>query len=408
MESAALAIRRHHRLVPVPQTSRSAVTMSHQRPTRIRSLVRSRRSQAPPRRSGGHHDDGLNVDSAPVDPDSRIIDSAIYVDGRRVATMDTVADTIAQLDRHPGGMAWIGLYRPDDTVVRILADQFGLHPLAVEDAIHAHQRPKVERYDDTLFLVLRPARYRDDLEEVEFGEVHLFAGPNFVLTVRKSEAPAFGSVRRRLEDQPDLLAQGPEAVLYAVMDQVVDGYYPVVTGLGDDIDQIEIEVFSGDPEVSRRIYDLSREVAGFHRATRPLLDVITDLRAGFDKYRVDDELQRCLHDVNDHLTQITERIEEFRTALRDMLTVNATLVAQRQNDEIRRLTETSNIQNEEIKKISAWAAILFAPTLIGTVYGMNFTYMPELDWRHGYPVAVGLMALSSTVVYLVFKRRDWL
>ena len=382
--------------------------MLHPRTPKIRSLVRTRR---PGRERGGsfeHLDDGLNIDTSARRPASRIIDSAIYLDGRRVATMESIAETVVQLDQHPDGIAWIGLYRPTDTELHTLAEQFGLHPLAVEDAIHAHQRPKLERYDDTLFVVLRPARYRDDLEEVEFGEVHLFAGANFVLTVRHSEAPEFSSVRRRLENQPDLLRQGPEAVLYAVMDQVVDGYYPVVAGLGNDIDEIEIEVFSGAPEVSRRIYELSREVADFHRATRPLATVIADLQSGFDKYAVDDELQRYLRDVDDHLTQITERIEEYRTALRDMLTVNATLVAQRQNDEMRRLTVTSNAQNEEVKKISAWAAILFAPTLIGTIYGMNFTHMPELDWRFGYPIAVSLMALTCGTLYLVFKRRDWL
>ncbi len=382
--------------------------MLHPKSPKLRSLVRTRRPAHDRGVSFEHHDDGLNVDTSNPRPASRIIDSAIYLDGRRVATMDSITDTVAQLDEHPGGIAWIGLYRPTDTEVHTLAGQFGLHPLAVEDAIHAHQRPKLERYDDTLFVVLRPARYRDDLEEVEFGEVHLFAGANFVLTVRHSEAPEFSSVRRRLESQPELLRQGPEAVLYAVMDQVVDGYYPVVTGLGNDIDEIEIEVFSGAPEVSRRIYELSREVADFHRATRPLAEVIADLRSGFDKYAVDDELQRYLRDVDDHLTQITERIEEYRTALRDMLTVNATLVAQRQNDEMRRLTETSNAQNEEVKKISAWAAILFAPTLIGTIYGMNFENMPELGWGFGYPVALGLMALTCGTLYLVFKRRDWL
>jgi magnesium transporter len=382
--------------------------MANPKSPKLRALVRTRR----PTRSRGvsfeHHDDGLNVDTSAPRPASRIVDSAIYLDGERVATMGSIADTVTQLAQHPGGFAWIGLYRPTDAEVHTLAEQFGLHPLAVEDAIHAHQRPKLERYDDTLFVVLRPARYRDDLEEVEFGEVHLFAGTNFVLTVRHSEAPEFSSVRRRLEAQPELLRQGPEAVLYAIMDQVVDGYYPVVTGLGNDIDEIEIEVFSGAPAVSRRIYELSREVADFHRATRPLAGVITDLRSGFDKYAVDEELQRYLRDVDDHLTQITERIEEYRTALRDMLTVNATLVAQRQNDEMRRLTETSNAQNEEVKKISAWAAILFAPTLIGTIYGMNFANMPELDWQFGYPVALSLMALTCGTLYLVFKRRDWL
>ena len=261
---------------------------------------------------------------------------------------------------------------------------------------------------DTLFVVLRPARYLDETEEVEFGEVHVFVGPRFVLTVRHSEAPEFSSVRRRLESEPDLLRRGPEAVLYAVLDKVVDGYYPVVAGLGNDIDEIEVEVFSGDPKVSRRIYELSREVADFQRATRPLIGMIAALCAGFVKYAVDEELQRYLRDVDDHLTQIVERVDEFRQALRDMLTVNATLVAQQQNEEMRGLSEASNLQNEEVKKISAWAAILFAPTLVGTIYGMNFRHMPELDWAGGYPLALGLMLLSSVVLYLVFKGRRWI
>jgi magnesium transporter len=383
--------------------------MGTQRRATIRALARVRWTGL--RRPGvEHHDDGLAAPQGPPSgaSRSRIVDSAIYVDGVRVATMGTLAETVEQLSRHPDGMAWIGLYRPDDAEIHTLAAHFGLHPLAVEDAIHAHQRPKLERYDDTLFVVLRPARYLDDTEEVEFGEVHVFAGRRFVLTVRHSEAPEFGSVRRRLEHERDLLRHGPEAVLYAIVDQVVDGYYPVVTGVGHDIDEIETEVFSGDPEVSRRIYELSREVADFQRATGPLAQVIGDLRAGFDKYQVNAELQRYLRDVEDHLTQITERVDEFRIALRDMLTVNSTLVAQRQNEEMRRLTEASNAQNEEVKKISAWAAILFAPTLIGTIYGMNFEHMPELDWRFGYPMAVGMMATTCIVLYLVFKQRDWL
>jgi magnesium transporter len=373
----------------------------------IRSFVRRRRSGRGI--SAEHHDDGLAPQlQHPATSRSRVIDTAIYLGGHRVEGIDSILATVEHLRDRPDGLAWIGLYRPDAAEIETLAAEFDLHPLAVEDAIHAHQRPKIERYDDTLFVVLRPARYRDDLEEVEFGEVHLFVGRNFVLTVRHSEAPEFRSVRRRLESQPELLAQGPEAVLYAVMDQVVDGYYPVVTGVGHDIDEIEYEVFSGDPEVSRRIYELSREVADFQRATRPMLSMINGLQAGFTKYRVDDELQRYLRDVEDHLTQITERVDEFRQALRDMLTVNSTLVAQRQNEEMRRLTEVSNLQNEEVKKISAWAAILFAPTLIGTVYGMNFTHMPELDWMVGYPIALGLMAATCTTLYLIFRRRDWL
>lgn len=272
----------------------------------------------------------------------------------------------------------------------------------------AHQRPKLERYGDTLFVVLRAARYLDDVEEVEFGELHLFMGPDFVVTVRHSESPDLSTVRRRLEEDPELLALGPEAVLYAILDAVVDGYAPVVAGLENDIDEIETEVFGGDPDVSRRIYELSREVLEFQRATQPLTAILTSLSAGFTKYRVDEELQRYLRDVADHVTQVDERIDGFRAALRDILTVNSTLVAQRQNEEMKTLSATSNAQNEEVKKISAWAAILFAPTLVGTVYGMNFDSMPELDWQLGYPFALFLMLMVSLVLYAVFRRRGWI
>jgi magnesium transporter len=382
--------------------------MPDQRRSTLRSLVRVRRREGKGRDTSS--DDGIaqREEPTPEARQSRIIDSAVYVDGERVASPTSLAETVESFHRHTDGMAWIGLYRPDEHEVESLASEFDLHPLAVEDAIHAHQRPKMERYDGTLFLVLRPARYVDELEEVEFGEVHVFVGPNFVLTVRHSEAPEFGPVRRRLEADRGLLRRGPEAVLYALLDQVVDGYYPVVAGVGNDVDEIEDEVFSGDPRVSRRIYELSREVANFQRATKPLIGTIGALNAGFVKYCVDEELQRYLRDVEDHLTQIVERVDEFHVVLRDMLTVNATLVAQQQNEEMRALSVASNLQNEEVKKISAWAAILFAPTLIGTVYGMNFEHMPELGWAHGYPFALALMLLTSLTLYGIFKRRRWL
>jgi magnesium transporter len=189
-------------------------------------------------------------------------------------------------------------------------------------------------------------------------------------------------VRRRLEQDATLLRLGPEAVLYAILDAVVDGYSPVVSGLENDIDEIETEVFSGDPAVSRRIYELSREVIQFQRSTHPLLGILSSLAGGFAKYGVSEYLQQYLRDVADHTTQINERIDGFRFMLRDILTVNATLVAQRQNEEMQHLAESANAQNEEVKKISAWAAILFAPTLVGTVYGMNFENMPELQWEY--------------------------
>jgi magnesium transporter len=337
-----------------------------------------------------------------------LVDSAVYVDGDRIESPSTLADTYRALRAVDGAVAWIGLYRPDHRELSSLASEFSLHELAVEDAIVAHQRPKLERYDETLFVVLRAARYLDDVEEVEFGEVHVFVGSDFVITVRHSEAPDLSAVRRRLESNPDLLQLGPEAILYAILDRVVDGYLPVVEGLGNDIDEIETEVFRGDPAVSRRIYELTREVIEFERATRPLAAVVRQLTAGFRKYSTDEELQRYLRDVDDHLTQVIEQVDGFRDLLRDILTVNATLVAQEQNEEMRNLTVASFDQNEEVKRISAWAAILFAPTLIGTVYGMNFRTMPELHWAFGYPFAILLMFVVSGVLYLVFRRRGWI
>jgi magnesium transporter len=336
-----------------------------------------------------------------------VVNNAVYVDGRRTADPRTLEETYEAL-RDRGGMAWIGLYRPDVEELRSVAREFDLHELAVEDAILAHQRPKIERYGTTLFTVLRPARYIDATEEVEFGELHVFTGPDFVVTIRHAETPDLSQVHKRLEQAPELLRLGPEAILYAILDQVVDEYAPVVAGLENDIDEIEDQLFKGDPAVSRRIYDLSREVIEFQRATQPLVPMLTSLEGGFDKYEVDLELRRNLRDVSDHVLRIVERADAFRSLLQSALTVNSTLVSQQQNEEMRNLTQTSLTQNEEVKKISAWAAIGFAPTLVGTVYGMNFTHMPELHWYYGYPFALGLMVAISVTLYIVFKRRSWL
>jgi magnesium transporter len=337
-----------------------------------------------------------------------IVQAALYRDGVRLSSPATLADTYRELREQPSGMAWIGLARPTEADLHSLAAEFGLHPLAVEDAMEAHQRPKLERYGETLFVVLRAARYLDAPEEVDFGELHVFVGPDFVITVRHGAAPDLSAVRRRMEDSPELLKLGPEAVLYAILDAVVDGYAPVVAGVQNDIDEIETEVFRGDPEVSRRIYELSREVVEFQRATRPLVGMLHALMAGFAKYETDAELQRYLRDVADHVTHISERVDGFRQALSEILTVNATLVSQQQNAEMRALAEAGFEQNEEVKKISSWAAILFAPTLVGTIYGMNFDHMPELHWLFGYPFAVALMGVVCLTLYVVFKKRDWL
>ncbi len=336
-----------------------------------------------------------------------LIDNAIYVDGKRARVPDSLEDTFDAL-RETGGFAWIGLYRPTRSEVEAVAAEFGLHHLAVADALNGHQRAKLERYGDCLFVVLRPARYLDEEEEVEFGELHMFVGPDYVITIRHAESPNLAAVRRRLEAEPELLRLGPEAVLYAVLDQVVDEYVPVVAGLENDIDEIEDELFSAATDVSRRIFGLSREVIAFQRGTAPLREMIESLQAGFDKYNVDLELQRHLRDVLDHVIPIGDRVASYRQLLQDALTVHLTVVGQRQNDEMRHLSETSIAQSEEVKKISSWAAILFAPTLIASVYGMNFDVMPELHWAGGYPFAVGLMVAMGFGLYLIFKKRNWL
>jgi magnesium transporter len=343
--------------------------------------------------------------AAPVE--ESMVDAGVYVGGVRVDSPTTVVETAQLLRSTPDALAWIGLFRPTDAQFRPVAEEFGLHELAVEDAIVAHQRPKLERYGDTLFVVLRAATYLDREEEVEFGEIHIFVGPDFILTVRHSRTPDLGNVRHRMESSPELLALGPEAVLYAILDSVVDGFAPVVAGLDKDIDEIEAQVFRGDPQVSRRIYELSTEVIEFQRSTRPLHGMLEALVAGFAKYGTNEELQGYLRDVADHATTVTERVAGFRQNLSDILTVNATLVGQAQNEEVRRLTEASMAQNEEVKRISAWAAIIFAPTLIGTIYGMNFD-MPELHWAFGYPFALALMGVVSVGLWLIFRKRGWL
>lgn len=339
---------------------------------------------------------------------SSVVTAAIYELGSRTHSCSSLAEAFERLRENPSGMAWIGLYGPSHHELQSLANEFDLHPLAIEDALEAHQRPKLERYGRTLFVVLRAARYLDAAEEVEFAELHVFVGPDFVITVRHGAAPDLAAVRRRMEETPDLLKRGPEAVLYAILDTVVDGYGPVVAGVGNDIDEIETEVFGNAPEVSRRIYELSREVVDFQRATRPLAKMLDGLSGGFEKYGIDEELRRYLRDVADHVAYVVENVDGFRQALQDILTVNATLVSQQQNEEMKGLAQASHRQNEEIKKISAWGAILFAPTLVGTIYGMNFDRMPELTWVWGYPLALAMMAVVCVGLYAVFKHRDWL
>ncbi len=326
-----------------------------------------------------------------------ITDRAIYRDGRRVAEPPDLPG-MGEACQDGDGVAWVSLYRPSEEEFAAVAREFDLHRRSVEDAVHAHQRPKLERYGETLFCVLRAARYIDDAETVEFSEVHVFAARRFVITVRHGEAPDVPALRRSLESRPDLLRRGPVAILHAIMDRIVDDYGPVVAGIGRDIDEIEDEIFGGTADVSRRVYELSREVIAFQRATGPLAPMLERLMG--DPGVGDDE-RMYLRDVQDHALRVVEQVDAFRQLLQNILNVNLTL-------ETKALTEASNAQSEEVKMISAWAAVLFAPTLVGTVYGMNFDRIPELEWRFGYPFALLLMAGTSVGLYLVFKRRNWI
>ncbi|MCL2782438.1 MAG: magnesium and cobalt transport protein CorA [Propionibacteriaceae bacterium] len=303
---------------------------------------------------------------------------------------------------------WLDLTRPSPRRIEALADEFDLHPMLREDLVLAHQRPKLERYADTLFVVLHTARYSDVAEEVEFTELHVLILGDKTIVITHGNTPAVATAHRRLDADPELMACGPEAILYSIVDAVVDEYAPVVRGLDHDIDEIEYEVFSGDTGVSRRIYDLSGEVADFGRAVQPLRSVLNDLMAGFTKYDVPEQLRSYLRDVTDHLTVIAESIDQFRRSLRDILTVNATLMTQRQIEQIKELNESGQAENEAMKRISAWAAIIFAPSLISGIYGMNFLHMPELHWRYGYAFALGLMVTVVCALWLLFRRKKWL
>ena len=340
-----------------------------------------------------------------------LIDDAIYVEGRRVASPASLTGTLRALDEL-GGFAWIGLYRPDADELAVAAAEFDLHELAVEDALAGHQRAKLDRYGQTRFVVLRPARYLDADETVEFGEVHVFVGRNFVIAIRHAESPNLARVRARLESAPEILERGPMGVLYAIVDQVVDEYGPVVAGLENDIDEIEFQLFSGDRAVAKRIYDLSGEVMELQRAIRPLAKILTTLREDLETDLAEDphalELRRSFRDVLDHVISFIEKADEFRQTLANALMTHTTLVAQQQNDEMRTLTEASVAQSEQAKKISGWAAIIFAPSLVAAVYGMNFTAMPGTSWGGGFLFALLLMLASAVVLFFVFRSRRWL
>jgi magnesium transporter len=321
-----------------------------------------------------------------------IVDCAVYQQGKRKAGSLSFEQAKQALGER--GFVWIGLYEPSEDEFDALQREFQLHELAVEDAIEAHQRPKLEVYGDTIFVVLKTARYVDSHEVVQLGEILIFLGENFLITVRHGEASSLDQVRDRLEHDPEHLKRGPGAVLHAIIDQVVDDYAPAVEGLGEDIEQVENQVFSperGNP--SERIYKLKREVLEFNRAVSPLAEPVDRLARG--RYElIHPEVRNYFRDVNDHLVRIHEQVEGFRELLTSVLAANLTQVSVRQNDDMR--------------KISAWVAIAVVPTMIAGIYGMNFEHMPELKWSFGYPLVLAVMLLACSGLFRYFKKVGWL
>ncbi|MER5835578.1 magnesium/cobalt transporter CorA [Streptomyces sp. NPDC002130] len=330
-----------------------------------------------------------------------IVDCAIYREGHRTEGPEDLSDALGEA-RTAGGFVWIGLHEPTEDEFDHVTQEFGLHPLAVEDALKAHQRPKLEVYDDSLFVVLKPVAYEPQSDTVSSGEIMIFLGDSFVVTVRHGEGSPLKAVRHRLEQEPELLGKGPTAVLYAVADATVDHYLDVATELQTDLEGLEAEVFSPDGGGSRntasRIYDFKRQVLEFRRATGPLAPPMSRLAGtattGVAVPFVDDRARPFFRDVNDHLTRVNESVENLDRLVSDILSAHLAQMSVRQNDDMR--------------KISAWAAMAAIPTMFAGVYGMNFEHMPELHWVWSYPALMALMAALEIMVFRLFKRRGWL
>jgi magnesium transporter len=322
-----------------------------------------------------------------------IVDCAHYSDGKRQNDGPLELTEAAARCAGGGEFVWLGLKDPTAAELEQVGSAFDLHELALEDAGNAHQRPKLEDYGDSIFIVLRTARYDDAREEVDFGEIHLFVGSGYVIAVRRGEASELAEARRRLEERPELLAQGTASAVWAIVDKVVDDYAPVVEGIDNDIEEVEDDIFGNRADATQRIYFLKREVIEFHRAVRPLLAPLEGLEYG-SHARVSDELRRFFRDVHDHARRVDEQVAGQRELLTSILEANLALLGVQ--------------QNEVVRSISAWAAIIAVPTFLASIWGMNFAHMPELDTTWGYPAALAMMAVAVVSLYRFFRRIQWL
>jgi magnesium transporter len=331
------------------------------------------------------------ADSLP--PSAPVIDCAAYAGGTRAAALNI--DQLQAALSDPQQFVWLGLYEPDHTVLRHVQAQLGLHDLAIEDAVNAHQRPKLELYENSLFVVLRTAQRIPGSSGVDFGETHVFVGRNYVVTVRHGSLRSHVPVRQRCESTPQLLAKGPGYVLYAIMDFVVDQFLPVIRQIEDEVQDLEELVF-GQPtegDATARIYRLKRDLIALRRAVSPLVDVCNRLMR-FDLPHIPEDTKPYFRDVYDHVLRVNESIDAQRELLSTALEAH--------------LSVLSVAQNEHMKRITAWAAMIAVPTMIAGIYGMNFANMPELSWSYGYYVSLAVMALACLGLYVGFRRSGWL
>jgi magnesium transporter len=323
-----------------------------------------------------------------------IVDCAHYRDGARVNEGPLGIEEAAAIGAAGDGeFVWLGLHEPDLHELGRAQRAFGLHDLAVEDAGSTHERPKIEDYDSSYFIVLRSARYVDEREEVEFGEVHIFAAQGYVIGVRRGDASPLIRARRRLQARPDLLRVGAASAVWAIVDEVVDAYAPVVAGIENDIEEVEAQVFEGKTDATQRIYFLKREVIQFHRAVAPLIAPLERIERG-GAPPVADPIRPFFRDVADHARRVDEQVNSQRELLTSILEANLALQSVR--------------QNEVVRKISAYAAIIAVPTFLASVYGMNFEHMPELDSTLGYPLVLGVMVSVVAGLHRFFRRAGWL
>lgn len=338
---------------------------------------------------------GRRVSQGTGDP---VVDCAVYVGGER---HDVPPSDALRVAREQGGFVWLGLYEPTEDALTAIRQHYGLHPLAVEDAVYAHQRPKLERYeDDALFMVLKTAQYAEHdrltstSEVVITGEIMVFLGADYVITVRHGTHGELGRLRRQLEEQPDLLCLGPAAVLYAIADQVVDDFVDVAQSVEDDVEEVESSVFSpARTDDSARIYQLKRELMQLRRAVGPLelpLSTLVERPLAV----VPEAMRSYFRDVQDHALRTRDQVSSLDELLTSILQAS--------------LARTSLADNEDMRKISAWAGIIAVPTAIAGIYGMNFAHMPELTWRFGYPMALLLMVTACWLLHRGFKRSGWL